>query len=404
MSSATDSTTASAEMNDADFVTFCYQRLLGRAPDLEGESVWLQNLAAGLPREQMLLTLLGSTEFLERIAPPPPPPPPELSAEDFIDLSYQRVLGRKPDAEGAAIWTQNLAEGLPRERLMFALLASPEYRRQGNTEPYPPGHFYSALPSPEDIDAFCGQPVEEDLPGIDLHMDGQLELLEKLARYAPEIPFPDRKGSGRFYFENPSYSYGDATTLYCFLRHFRPKRVVEVGSGFSSALMLDTNDAVLDGNVNFSFVEPYPQLLYSLFRPEDRARYPVRESKLQDVDLDVFRELQAGDFLFIDSTHVAKVGSDVNRLFFHILPAINPGVFIHIHDIFWPFEYPGKWLREGRAWNEAYLLRAFLELNPSFEIVWFQDYLVHRHREAFLRAFPRSHLNVGGNIWLRRVH
>ena len=327
----------------------------------------------------------------------------EMEDSEFVAFCYERLLGRSPDSEGESVWLQNLRDGLPREQFIFALLDSAEYRRRGTTEPYPPGHFYSALPSPEDVESYIQQPMQEDLPGIDLRVDAQLQLLAELARYAQEIPFPDRQGAGRFYFENPSYSYGDATTLYCFLRHFQPQRVVEVGSGFSSALMLDTNDSALGGRVEFSFVEPYPQLLYSLFQPADRARYPVREARLQDVDLAVFRELQAGDFLFIDSTHVAKLGSDVNRLFFHILPAINPGVFVHIHDIFWPFEYRKDWLREGRAWNEAYLLRAFLEMNPSFEIVWFQDYLAYRHRDAFLRAFPRSHLNFGGNIWLRRV-
>ena len=108
------------------------------------------------------------------------------------------------------------------------------------------------------------------------------------------------------------------------------------------------------------------------------------------------------DILFIDSTHVSKLGSDVNRIFFEILPTLQPGVLIHFHDIFWPFEYPSDWVKKGFAWNEAYILRAFLEFNDSFEIIFFASFLHTHHHAWFQENMPLWLKNSGGNIWLRR--
>lgn len=113
--------------------------------------------------------------------------------------------------------------------------------------------------------------------------------------------------------------------------------------------------------------------------------------------------MQPGDILFIDSTHVVKAGSDVNHLFFEMLPALADGVWIHVHDIFFPFEYPIEWVREGRAWQENYLLRAFLMYNRRFEIRWYQQYMWTRHRDELLRLVPQMANNAGGNIWLQKM-
>ena len=97
----------------------------------------------------------------------------------------------------------------------------------------------------------------------------------------------------------------------------------------------------------------------------------LRQQTLQSVGVEVFEELGRGDILFIDSTHVSKLGSDVNYLFFEILPRLRSGVRVHIHDVFFPFEYPPKWIAKGIAWNENYLLRGFLQYNDKFRIVLF---------------------------------
>src|SRR5690606_1842332 len=185
-----------------------------------------------------------------------------------------------------------------------------------------------------------------------------------------EMPFKAEKSEGlRYYFENSAYAYSDAIHLYCMLRHLKPRKLIEVGSGHSSCVTLDTNELFLGGSVETTFIEPYPELFMSLIKESDRAKINIVPTRLQDVDLSLFETLQANDILFIDSTHVSKINSDVNYIFFEILPRLASGVYIHFHDIFFPFEYPKAWVYEGRAWNEAYILRAFLQYNNAFSVV-----------------------------------
>ena len=124
---------------------------------------------------------------------------------------------------------------------------------------------------------------------------------------------------------------------------------------------------------------------------------------MQDVDVGRFAALEANDILFIDSTHVSRIDSDVNRIFFEILPRLAAGVLVHLHDVFYPFEYPREWVYEGRAWNENYVLRAFLQYNRAWEIRFFNNYLARRHPEAFFGALPLARENPGGSIWLARL-
>jgi hypothetical protein len=129
----------------------------------------------------------------------------------------------------------------------------------------------------------------------------------------------------------------------------------------------------------------------------------VLRKNLQEVDSAVFDELEANDILFVDSTHVSRVDSDVNHIFFRILPALQSGVRIHFHDIFYPFEYPLDWVYEGRAWNEAYLLRAFLQYNERFQVELFNTFIDCFHKEEYFREMPLVQKNTGGSIWLRKL-
>jgi hypothetical protein len=187
------------------------------------------------------------------------------------------------------------------------------------------------------------------------------------------------------------------------MRHLRPKRIVEIGSGYSSCAMLDVNELFFSDSIAFTFIDPYPQLLRSLISTSDLRRNRVLGQPVQEVDLEVFQELQDSDILFIDSSHVAKTGSDVNYIVFKILPLLNLGVHVHFHDIFYPFEYPRDWVFDGRSWNEAYLLRAFLQYNDSFEIEFFATYLLHNHRDLLESALPLFLKNPGANLWLKKV-
>jgi len=270
-----------------------------------------------------------------------------------------------------------------------------------------PGHFYSPIPSLAEIgrDAprLFGDPPRA-LPGINLNEEKQLALLEKIKRYYSELPFPVRMSPEcRYYYENPMYSYSDAIFLYGMIRHAKPKRIIEVGSGFSSCVILDTAQLFLDGKVECTFIEPYPDRLLSLLRPDDPNRVEILIQRVQDVSVEVFTKLDMNDILFIDSSHVAKTGSDVNYLLGEVLPRLRPGVYVHVHDIFYPFEYPEDWIRNGRSWNEAYALRAFLTFNETFEIMLFNTFLERFHREMFEGEMPLCLRNEGGSIWLRRV-
>lgn len=240
------------------------------------------------------------------------------------------------------------------------------------------------------------------IPAIDLRADYQLSLVEELAIYYADQPFEQHRSAGlRYYFENDFFGYGDALVLQALLRHLRPARVIEVGSGFSSAVMLDTADRFLGDATQFTFIEPYAGRLDELLRGGTTRAEIVRQP-LQDVDPAIFGELQARDVLLIDPTHVAKAGSDVNRLVFEVLPTLRPGVFVHFHDILYPFEYPADWVKAGRSWNEAYLLRAFLLFNDAYRIVLWNSFLAAFHATSVATAMPLWGRNPGGSLWLER--
>lgn len=271
----------------------------------------------------------------------------------------------------------------------------------------PPGHFYSPLVSLDEIrrdEQRVFHRADAHPAGIDMNEAAQLDLLAHFEALYPGVDFPQLKAaSHRYYYENPAYGYSDAIMLHCMMRHFRPRRVIEVGSGFSSCAMLDTRERHLEGSVAMTFIEPFPELLLSLIRPSDRQDIEVVPARVQDVPLDKFRSLEAGDFLFIDSTHVSKTGSDVNYLIFEVLPALQAGVHIHIHDVFYPFEYPKEWVLGGRSWNEIYVLRAFLQFNRAFSVTMMNTYLEHRHEARFASKMPLCLRNPGGSLWIRKL-
>ncbi|WP_051450681.1 class I SAM-dependent methyltransferase [Actinospica robiniae] len=272
-----------------------------------------------------------------------------------------------------------------------------------------PGHFYSPMPGGADTDRAVRRREEEleaaaqaGLPGIDLNAQGQRILFKELAATFADVPTTAAEG-WRYRPENNMYGLGDAAVYHGMLRRFPPSRIVEVGSGFSSAVALDTADRFLsDADLKFTFIEPYPDRLLALLGDRDRERCTLIRKPVQDAGTEVFEELEAGDLLFIDSSHVSKAGSDVNLLFFEILPRLADGVLVHVHDIVWPFEYPERWLRQRRGWTEAYLLRAFLAFNSAFSIELFNAWLWHCEPELVREALPSAAGQVPGGIWLRK--
>lgn len=271
-------------------------------------------------------------------------------------------------------------------------------------------HFYSALPEfgkvPEELWA---QPSQ--LPGVDMNDAGQVELTRQLARFRTEYDELAKRAPGephQFHFgpENVFIGSPCAEVLYAMVRQVVPRRIVEVGSGFTTYLMAEAVRAnQLDHGIDceLTSIDPYPN-------PAVRAGFPglarLIQQPVEKVPLDVFEALGDGDLLFIDSTHVLKIGSDVQYEFLEILPRLNVGVVVHVHDIFLPLEYPKDWVYERRrSWTEQYLLQAFLAFNSSFEVLWGGAYLAVHHPEELEAAFPRFYREWTrpSSFWMRRA-
>ena len=280
---------------------------------------------------------------------------------------------------------------------------SPEIQAKRN--PLLPGGFYSPIPSMEEIRQYnFDVPLPEALSGIDLNDNELLDLLNSFEPFYNELPFTDEKTDGlRYYYNNGWYEYSDAIFLHCMIRHLSPRKIIEVGSGFSSAVTLDTNERFFGNSLNCTFIEPNPGRLEKLLTDRDRDTVTIHKKRLQDIPLEVFQELGKNDILFIDSTHVTKFNSDVNYVFFKILPALASGVYIHFHDVFYPFEYPKDWLLQGTYWNEQYILRAFLQYNMDFKIVMFSSYLERKYEAEIKSRFPLLYKVNGASIWLKKM-
>jgi hypothetical protein len=328
-----------------------------------------------------------------------------LTDEGFVDALYWLLLDRAPDPDGRAFMLERLSSGIDRLDLIDLFTRSTEFGHKHRQLAFAPsGHFYSPLPGPGEIDAH--QAFDWDrasVPGIALREAAQMELLRALSAHYDAVPFaaqPSQKA--RYGYDNGFFGEADAVILFAMIRHLSPKRIIEVGSGHSSCVILDTVDR-LGHDVSVTFIEPYPAILKSRLRPGDLDRNRLVEQGLQKVPLSVFAELEAGDILFVDSSHVSKLASDLNYLMFEILPVLRPGVFVHIHDVIYPFEYPMLWYQQGRAWNEAYLLRAFLQFNESWRIELFSSFIIRRHMRWFEQHMPVTLRNTGGHVWISRV-
>lgn len=272
-----------------------------------------------------------------------------------------------------------------------------------------PGHFYSPIPDLAEVKR--NAPLAGGVLGVELRPQAQRQFLAECAEAFRPLPFSVARSDGfRYYLDNPFFSFGDGIILYCMLRRFKPKHIIEIGSGFSSAAMLDTADRYLGRDCRITFIEPYPDRLRSLLRAEDLSRHSLEVKPVQQVDLSIFDQLAAGDILFVDSSHVAKSGSDLAHILFNILPRVQRGVIVHFHDIFWPFEYPLVWYEAGRAWNEAFFLRAFLQYNSAFEVLFFNSYMAETEPKTIEKLWPEmlsqpSFRETMGNssLWLQRL-
>jgi hypothetical protein len=273
---------------------------------------------------------------------------------------------------------------------------------------WPPGHYYSPIPSIEDIkqrehEIFVSSLHE--IPGIDLNEEMQRTTFDELSTYYNEHPFTKNEMDKlRYSSDNDYYSCSEAIFLYCMMRHLQPAHIVEIGSGYSSAAILDVNELFFDDTISCTFIEPYPEeRLNLLIKQTERHKLNIIEQPLQKIDFKPFSSLNANDILFIDSSHVSKIDSDVNHIFFRILPSLASGVHIHFHDIFYPFEYPKEWIFQGRAWNEAYLLRAFLQYNNDYKIIFFSSFFSQAYQDNIRIKMPLCVESPDSSLWLVKV-
>jgi hypothetical protein len=259
-----------------------------------------------------------------------------------------------------------------------------------------PVHFYQPIPDTQSLpERLWSQPSE--LAGIDMNDAMQLDLLRnhftKFQEECTNLPAEPPRGQRR------PFRGVDAMVGYCMVRHFQPRLIIEVGSGFSSLVLGQA--AAKNKSSALICIDPFPNAI--LRSGGIRGLQSLMETKVEDLDVGFFSQLGPGDVLFIDSSHTVKIGGDVNYLFLEVLPRLKPGVIVHVHDIFLPFEYRRDWvLDELRFWTEQYLLQAFLIFNSEFEVLIANSYLDHYHQEHVKAAFPDLASLKGGSFWMRR--
>lgn len=250
-----------------------------------------------------------------------------------------------------------------------------------------PNHFYWPVPDMRDLEKRVW-PDDSRPVGFELNLPKQVEWARELAsRYRPEWSFPVQAASPtEYHYNNGLFETVDAEMAYCAVRYFKPSRIVEVGGGFSTRLMaaaLRANRVRDNREGELTTVEPFPG-------PGLNAITNLISTRIQDVDMDLFLSLKDGDILFLDSSHVVSVGSDVVREFLEILPRLQPGVIVHVHDIFVPSDYPRDAVLTNLCfWSEQYLLQAFLTFNPQFDVLWASSAMQHYHPEILMETFPR---------------
>lgn len=265
-------------------------------------------------------------------------------------------------------------------------------------------HYYEPMASPH---KHLKTPLRQDrlLPGIDLNEAGQLALLEKFNYNDELLKIPlHKKNDLEYYYDNNVFAYGDGEFLYNIIRHIKPLKIIEVGGGNSTKLIYKAMQQNQTENAAYKCehicIEPYEQPWL------EKLNTTIVRKKVEDIDISFFKQLQENDILFIDSSHIIRPQGDVLFEYLTILPVLNPGVIVHIHDIFTPKDYLDRWIYNYKLlWNEQYLLEAFLTLNKEFEIIGALNFLKNHHTQALgskcpvLAQYPDAE---PASFWMRR--
>jgi hypothetical protein len=272
-----------------------------------------------------------------------------------------------------------------------------------------PVHFYEPTPHWRELQQRKELwESESELTGIEMNAANQLTLVRNVfPSFKEEYEFPrqETRVPFEFHLNNKYFGPVDAEAAHSMVRYFLPKKIIEVGSGYSTYLLARTcllNKEVSGLETELFVVDPYPVDTIAKGFP---GLSNLRQEKAENIEMDFFLQLYAGDILFIDSTHVVRTGGDVNYLYLEVLPRLKCGVIVHIHDIFLPREYPKEWVFQlRRSWSEQYLLQAFLTYNSTYEVLWCASYM-HLHYPQELRAAFTSYdnqVNWPASFWMRR--
>ncbi|MEO6138285.1 MAG: class I SAM-dependent methyltransferase [Luteimonas sp.] len=267
----------------------------------------------------------------------------------------------------------------------------------------PLGHFYSPI---GDIDALAAERSrlwshDARCAGIDFQREAQTRLVRDVFPLLLQaFDYPDHAvDAGSYHLQNSQFSQADARALFALLRHWRPRRMVEVGSGYSTLLAADINRRFLDNALHLTAIEPFPRS----FLHDLPGLQSLRIERVQDTPAQVFAALESGDVLFIDSSHVLKTGSDLVHLLTQVLPCLASGVHVHFHDLFLPDDYPPQWvIDENRSWNEQYAVQAILASNPRYRVVYGTQYALTRLSDVAHAAFGSlaGQPYAGGSFWI----
>lgn len=340
---------------------------------------------------------------------------PSWQFTEYVNGVWLSVLGRLPESPTLAYLVNLLENGHEPIDVFMETYSSQEARDRRSKsiigEPaipqfVPPGHYYSPIVDPRGLrsSSFELRRKSDQMADVEIDFDAMEGLFHAILDETADLQFPATKASGfRYYAANDMYSLGDALVLAGLIRLKKPRCIIEVGSGFSSAVMLDILDRSDLKSTKVTFIEPYPERLERLLTHEDKERATIIRSSVQEVPATIFQQLEGNDILFLDTTHISKTGSDVNHEVFDILPRLASGVIVHFHDVFEGFEYLDPWIYEqNRSWNELYLLRAFLMYNNSFEVIYFNHAFSCRNAHLINDRCPQIAACPGGGLWLRK--
>ena len=266
-------------------------------------------------------------------------------------------------------------------------------------------HYYEPLINPKKHLLY---PLSNDrkLKGIDFNISEQIKIINSFNYNEELVKFSINKiNEVDYFYNNLSFEYGDSEYLYNMIRFYKPKNIIEIGSGYSTRMMVHAveQNKIKDKmyNCKIQCIEPYE------YKTLGKLHVSIIKERVEKNSLNMYKVLKENDILFIDSSHIIRPQGDVLYEIQNILPSLNKGVIIHVHDIFTPKDYPKEWIMNQKLWNEQYLLESFLAFNNSFKIIGSLNYLKHHHWETLASKCPLLKQNKNsepGSFWIKKIN